>query len=66
MPTRHAPDQFRHTQESGLNRLGTPAEFPSEWWPDMNELETEMVRGGSGTRFDPEVAQLFATAAPSH
>jgi len=32
----------------------------------LNEQETEMVRGGSGTLFDPEVAELFAEFAPPH
>ena len=30
------------------------------------EEALQMVRGGSGTRFDPEIAELFATTAPSH
>ena len=30
------------------------------------EEALQMVRGGSGTLFDPEVAQLFTAAAPSH
>jgi len=30
------------------------------------EEALQVIRGGSGTRFDPEVAELFATTAPSH
>ncbi len=30
------------------------------------EEALQMIRSGSGTRFDPEVAELFATTAPSH
>jgi putative two-component system response regulator len=30
------------------------------------EEALQMVRGGGGTLFDPEVAELFAAAAPHH
>jgi len=30
------------------------------------EEALQMIRGGASTRFDPEVAELFATTAPSH
>ena len=32
----------------------------------LNEQETEMVRGGAGTLFDPEVAELFTAAASAN